>query len=197
MTQLFLQTNNKQKIPPILSRMAPTDNIATLSDRELSEKLRQYGVNVGPIVKSTRGLYEKKLRKFVLGQVSKPKYEEVPDDDEDDEDDEEEEEEEEKYQEKPAPVRPTRNEPRRRVPPMPATPPRGKPVQLEERVTTTTSRQTRTAPPPTTKPKSKGFPVWIILLVILILVGLGYLILQNMESAGESNIPREIESETV
>lgn len=48
-----------------------------------------------PHIESTRGLYEKKLRKFVLGQVSKPKYEEVPDDDEDDE---EEDEEEEKYQ---------------------------------------------------------------------------------------------------
>ncbi|XP_046561209.1 emerin homolog 1-like isoform X2 [Haliotis rubra] len=180
--------------------MAPTDSIAGLSDRELGERLREYGIKVGPIVKSTRGLYEKKLRNFELGQVSKPKYEEVPDDDDDDEDEDEEEEEVEKYEEKPAPVRSTRNEPRRRLPAMPAmpaTPPRGKPVHFEEPVTTAASRQTRAAPPPTTKPKSKGFPRWIIVLVVLILVAVGYLVLQNMESAGENNIPNQIDAETV
>ncbi|XP_067683429.1 emerin homolog 1-like isoform X2 [Haliotis asinina] len=175
--------------------MAPTDSISSLSDRELSERLLGYGVKVGPIVKSTRGLYEKKLRNFELGYVSKPKYEEVPDDD-DDEDEEEDEEEVEKYEEKQAPVRSTRNEPRRRAP-LQATPPRGKPVHFEEQVTTAASRPARAAPPPTTKPKSKGFPIWIIVFVILILVAVGYLVLQNMESAGESNIPNQIETETV
>uniref|UniRef100_A0A3B3SL48 LEM domain containing 1 n=1 Tax=Paramormyrops kingsleyae TaxID=1676925 RepID=A0A3B3SL48_9TELE len=73
-------------------------DVSQLTDVELKARLLQYGVNVGPIVASTRTLYEKKLR-ILLKPVSQPplngagyaaQYSDVEDEDEDDDDDDEE-----------------------------------------------------------------------------------------------------------
>ncbi|XP_023649273.2 LEM domain-containing protein 1 isoform X10 [Paramormyrops kingsleyae] len=72
-------------------------DVSQLTDVELKARLLQYGVNVGPIVASTRTLYEKKLR-ILLKPVSQPplngagyaaQYSDVEDEDDDDDDDEE------------------------------------------------------------------------------------------------------------
>ncbi|XP_048873038.1 LEM domain-containing protein 1 isoform X4 [Brienomyrus brachyistius] len=72
-------------------------DVSQLTDTELKARLLQYGVNVGPIVASTRTLYEKKLR-VLLKPVSQPplngagyaaQYSDVEEDEDDDADDEE------------------------------------------------------------------------------------------------------------
>lgn len=40
-------------------------DVAQLTDAELRENLKSHGVNVGPIVESTRKVYEKKLLKLI------------------------------------------------------------------------------------------------------------------------------------
>ena len=39
--------------------------VSQLSDEELMEELRRYGEEPGPILDSTRGLYQKKLAKLM------------------------------------------------------------------------------------------------------------------------------------
>nr|XP_022302564.1 emerin homolog 1-like [Crassostrea virginica]XP_022302565.1 emerin homolog 1-like [Crassostrea virginica] len=62
--------------------------IQDLSDKDLAEELRSLGVHPGPIIASTRSVYEKKLMKLKSGggAAAKPrahtKYTEVPDDEE-------------------------------------------------------------------------------------------------------------------
>ena len=40
-------------------------DVCQLSDEELLEELRKYGEDPGPIVESTRGLYQKKLARLM------------------------------------------------------------------------------------------------------------------------------------
>lgn len=65
------------------------EEIQNLTDKELAEQLRGYGANPGPILASTRSVYEKRLLKLREGvaavdKLHKPrtKYTEVPDDEE-------------------------------------------------------------------------------------------------------------------
>ncbi|XP_076363637.1 emerin homolog 1-like isoform X3 [Tachypleus tridentatus] len=43
-------------------------NISKLTDDELFQKLRQLGVNAGPIIESTRAVYERKLAQLLKGE---------------------------------------------------------------------------------------------------------------------------------
>jgi len=58
---------------------------STLSDEELGQMLKDYGVDIGPINIATRKTYERKLEKLKTGQVSPPSqhFEPVDDDDDD------------------------------------------------------------------------------------------------------------------
>uniref|UniRef100_UPI0037E9C827 emerin (Emery-Dreifuss muscular dystrophy) n=1 Tax=Semicossyphus pulcher TaxID=241346 RepID=UPI0037E9C827 len=47
-------------------------SLSEKSDEEISELLTEYGIKHGPIVDSTRGLYEKKLEKVMEGAAAKP-----------------------------------------------------------------------------------------------------------------------------
>merc|ERR1712227_309755 len=44
---------------------AKEDEVEQLSNKELKEKLSSMGINVGPIVDSTRKIYERKLAKLL------------------------------------------------------------------------------------------------------------------------------------
>ncbi|XP_077999780.1 uncharacterized protein LOC144452450 isoform X2 [Glandiceps talaboti] len=48
-------------------------DVANLSDRELAEELRQLGVSVGPILDSTRSVYERKLVRLRTEGPQEPK----------------------------------------------------------------------------------------------------------------------------
>ena len=51
------------------------DEISSLSDAELSAKLKQYGLKSGAITKATRKLFEKRLRKhFTKDEVNIESY---------------------------------------------------------------------------------------------------------------------------
>ncbi|XP_034551769.1 emerin homolog 1 [Notolabrus celidotus] len=47
-------------------------SLSEKSDEEIRELLTEYGISPGPIVESTRGLYEKKLEKAMENAASKP-----------------------------------------------------------------------------------------------------------------------------
>ncbi|XP_062616564.1 emerin homolog 1-like [Saccostrea cucullata] len=62
------------------------EDIQSLTDKELVDELRMLGANPGPIISSTRSVYEKRLLKLRTGgslntkPSSKKHYSEVPDD---------------------------------------------------------------------------------------------------------------------
>lgn len=60
-------------------------DFSTLSNTELRQMLKDYGIDAGPINVATRRTYERKLTKLKSGQASPPskKYEPVEDDEDD------------------------------------------------------------------------------------------------------------------
>jgi len=98
-------------------------DIGQMSDDDLRQQLKEYGVDVGPIVSTTRLFYEKKLGKLMeSGGQPHPETESEEDYDEDDD-------EEVQFNYQPAPVQST--PPRQRRPPVEASPPRQK-IQAAE-----------------------------------------------------------------
>ncbi|KAL5014224.1 hypothetical protein ScPMuIL_008494 [Solemya velum] len=190
--------------------------MAELSDRDLSDQLRAYGVNVGPIVATTRKFYERKLQKLIDGGG-------VVDDQPEEEYSQSEEEEEEpvrKYEEPKRVYPPPRsydqppryNEPTPKSydPPTtyePLRPKSGKvsPMQTTTYTTTTvTQRTVREAMEDEqlksksayTKPKPRppannngGVPMWVKLIIFLVVLFFGFLVFYNMEPSAESVIP--------
>ncbi|CAI8044206.1 hypothetical protein GBAR_LOCUS24545 [Geodia barretti] len=57
--------SGKRQTTKTASQTAYMAEVVQLSDEELLEELRKYGENPGPIVDSTRGLYQKKLARLV------------------------------------------------------------------------------------------------------------------------------------
>ncbi|XP_041350077.1 emerin homolog 1-like [Gigantopelta aegis] len=175
--------------------------ISNFSNKELVEKLRDYGVDVGPITVTTRSVYEKKLMKLLSGVEfeSPSKYEPVDDDEESDEDIIE-----------TVYTRSTQNpvrqqktlfgsaysEPRRRLEreePSPGRIPRyeaaGDPASNLRPV------PRRPMPAATSPVKKKGIPLVVKVSIFVVLLILAFLIVKNMESSAQSNIPQEIEAE--
>uniref|UniRef100_A0A0B7AEM7 LEM domain-containing protein n=1 Tax=Arion vulgaris TaxID=1028688 RepID=A0A0B7AEM7_9EUPU len=58
-------------------------DVSSLSDPELSQILKDYGVDVGPVNAATRRTYERKLMKLKTGAEPAPRYQPVDDDDDD------------------------------------------------------------------------------------------------------------------
>lgn len=168
------------------------ESVTSLSDHELADKLKEYGFQPGPILPTTRRVYERKLAELETGQKppSTSRYEPV-DDDEDEEDEDNEadtdspdEEVQLKSQPRQRMTRSTRTEtqtPRREV---------GKPSPrkpLHARMEDPPVRDIRSSQ--SAKPSSKGLPLWVKLLAIVIVAVLVFLVIKNMESAPATNIP--------
>uniref|UniRef100_A0A0B7AHS0 LEM domain-containing protein n=1 Tax=Arion vulgaris TaxID=1028688 RepID=A0A0B7AHS0_9EUPU len=167
-------------------------DVSSLSDPELSQILKDYGVDVGPVNAATRRTYERKLMKLKTGAEPAPRYQPVDDDDDDGQIEEslvrppE-------FSRRPAPILP---EPpqlhMRKVRETEFTP------RIESRPSLPLTRKTVSSySTPTSKPyptklsqdKSKSYPLWLKLLVIAVVLILVYLIYANMEPQAKSNIP--------
>jgi len=186
---------------------------ASLTDEELGQMLKDYGIDVGPINIATRGTYERKLNKLKTGQASPPsqKYEPVDDDDDDDD---------EVQLRVPATSTPSMPSGRGTPSSIPV------PTQVRSRVldasstpkldqidsrpplysarssTSTYSRAPQASrgdyqtmgtpmvdPQKLAESKKGGIPAWVKLIVFCVMALLGYLIYSNLEPDARSNIP--------
>lgn len=174
--------------------------IADLTDDELRQQLQDYGVNVGPIVSTTRLFYEKKLAKLIDSGGQPPSQSET----EESEEEEEEEEDEEvqiNYSRQQAPPKPfpqhastpvtmTRDyEPitqartatptsaavRRNVP--------GRPVEQRQAATKGSAAQKQ----------GGGWSAWLKLIFVLFVAFLVYLVVINMNPSAD--IPKIVETD--
>lgn len=183
-------------------------DIASLSDEELREQLKEYGVNVGPIVSSTRLFYEKKLGKLIDSGGIPPEQPETEESEEEEEEEEEDEEiqfrykqQQQQYAPRPA-MKPQHTS-------TPITQPQNYTPITQARVATPTAatRRTGTSQPdsrPVTASRPKetktsktegggGISMWIKLLFVIFVAFLVYLVIINMNPSAENKIPLTIE----
>ncbi|KAK7503659.1 hypothetical protein BaRGS_00005198 [Batillaria attramentaria] len=178
-------------MPPL--RQLP-DSITSLSDQELADKLREYGVALGPILPTTRRVYERKLAELETGQKPPPSTGYAPvDNDEDDEEDDNEadtdspdEEVQIKHQPRQRMTRTTRSETHQTTRREVGKPSPRKPLHAEmEDPPVRASRSSQSQ-----KSSSKGgLPLWVKFLAIIIVAVLVFLVFKNMESDPASTIP--------
>ncbi|ESP01135.1 hypothetical protein LOTGIDRAFT_238341 [Lottia gigantea] len=178
--------------------MPPIPDLELMSNRELVELLKEYGISSGPIVGSTRKIYEKKLLQKLTGEEIKSQYAPAPHDDS-----------EEDVPPSPAykDLSDSRSQPRKRgfrsgtpenVEPLNESYRRSPRLNKKPMKFTSTPIQ---KPGNTDQDSSKnssssgGIPLWIKIVLILIAIVIGYLVLQNMEISVDNNIPRGIEAE--
>lgn len=191
-------------------------DIAELTDDELRERLAGYGVNVGPIVSTTRLFYEKRLGKLIDSGGVLPERPEPESEEEDDEEEEEDEEVHINYSKEPqmyspppqartyqAPTGYTPITQQRRASPTRAA------TATHRTVTSTTSQAPRQTSAPTprqtsaptpdkkTTKKSGGFALWIKLLFVIIVAILVYLVIINVNPSAQNKIPMSLETEEV
>ncbi|XP_060575662.1 emerin homolog 1-like isoform X1 [Ruditapes philippinarum] len=174
--------------------------IADLTDDELREQLIEYGVNVGPIVSSTRLFYEKKLSKVIAAGGVPPHSETEESEEEEDEEEVEEEEVQFNYRQHTQSV--PRPAPGPQYTSTPVTQNQSYTPVTQARVATPTTATRRNVPsqqgdgptsatkPKTTEKQSKGgISMWIKLLFVVIVAFLVYLVIINMNPSAENKIP--------
>ncbi|KAL4238607.1 hypothetical protein ACF0H5_003314 [Mactra antiquata] len=189
-------------------------NIDSLPDEELRRQLQEYGVNVGPIVSSTRLLYEKKLAKLIEsgGVLQQPQPEEY--EDEEEEEEEEDEEVQINYSKPPAKPKPAPVEtkpkqiPKPQYTSTPVTQTDYVPV-TQARVATPTQAVRRNVGPsctadtrPTTSDGEQssgggGISMWIKVIFVIVLAFLVYLVIINMNPSAQDKIPVSYEEDLV
>ncbi|KAK6175088.1 hypothetical protein SNE40_013623 [Patella caerulea] len=190
--------NNSNRLKAESNTMPTTHDVSQLSNRELAEQLRVHGIVTGPIVVSTRKIYEKKLIQCLTGHEVKSPHKPV-NDDEDEED------------VAPSPAYLERTEARRRAHVRGGTPERNiestplsdsyrrSPISRREPIRNTStpvkSSFTKESNTSTTSAKTGGIPLWIKLASVAVLVVIAYLVVKNMESQEDNNVPRGIEAE--
>ncbi|GFN74905.1 emerin homolog 1 [Plakobranchus ocellatus] len=174
-------------------------DVNSLSDEQLSDMLKEYGVDVGPINVATRGTYERYLIKLRTGQTSPPSHFEPVDDDEEDEDTEvilkhhsp-------KKENQPSSISHTqprqRHEPQENHIPTPKGDSLSRPPLFAARKTTSTPYTSTPRPTGSSssqhQPQNSGsIPAWVKVTVVVVLLVLVYLIYTNMEPTAVSNIP--------
>jgi len=65
-------TKTGKVTPSRVSVLSQSIDVTSLSDAELTDKLQEFGVNAGPIMESTRKLYQKKLEKLLADAPKEP-----------------------------------------------------------------------------------------------------------------------------
>ncbi|XP_076448158.1 uncharacterized protein LOC143284904 isoform X2 [Babylonia areolata] len=175
------------------------EDITSLTDQELVDQLLQYNYTPGPILPSTRTVYERKLFKLKTGQEAVPssRYEQVHDDDDDDDqaDDDSADEE----------VILQQHLPRQRLtkttytPEVRKTPPRqqemSRKVERPSSANRSQSAQSARLQKEKSPPSTGGLPLWVKLLAIVIVAVLVFLVVKNLESDPASegpDIPEEL-----
>ncbi|RUS73528.1 hypothetical protein EGW08_018713 [Elysia chlorotica] len=176
--------------------MAPIDprNVSSLSEEELSEMLKGFGVDVGPINVATRRTYERYLIKLQTGQASPPSKHEPADNDEDEDT--------EVILKQPPPQQQmaSSSQPRQRhhVPESHIPTPKGdslsRPTLSSAKKTTSAAfvpytRPSQSAPLQQQQQSTGGIPGWVKLTAVAVFLVLAYLIYINMEPNAVSNIP--------
>lgn len=186
-------------------------DIGSLSNEELREQLQDFGVNVGPIVSSTRLFYEKKLGKLIDSGGNPPSQSQSEESEEEEEEDNENYEDEEvqfnfTHQEsipqKQAPVPQQTSTPVVQPPKTytPITQPRlAAPTQAAVRRNVPSQQDTRQQAP-TKKASSPqksggGMSMWLKLIFILLVAFLVYLVVINMNPSAENRIPLSIDDQ--
>ncbi|KAK3715803.1 hypothetical protein RRG08_001144 [Elysia crispata] len=177
--------------------MAPVDpkDVNSLSDEQLSDMLRDYGVDVGPINVATRRTYERYLIKLQTGQALTPSNFEPADDEDEDEDTE-------VILKHPPPQERflSSSQPRQRhqVPnshiPTPTGDSLSRPPLTSSKKTTSASftpfaRSSPSVPLQQQQNGNGGIPGWVKLTAVVVVLVLAYLIYTNMEPNAVSNIP--------
>lgn len=159
------------------------EEIQNLTDKELAEQLRGYGANPGPILASTRSVYEKRLLKLREGvaavdKLHKPrtKYTEVPDD-----------------EERSPPPKPRSPRVRKRV---------VKKVEVEPEevddvdnsaasdLTDNEPSQTSMTDPEPSAKSSGGVAMYVKVFILLIVLFFVYLVYINMEPSSGNRVPK-------
>ncbi|XP_013381753.1 emerin homolog 1-like isoform X1 [Lingula anatina] len=168
-------------------------DISSLSDEELMEKLKELGYSPGPIVESTRAVYERKLQNLLdfgpAGERVGNGEDQFSADSSQEEDTEEE----------PEPIRTRSDDVRRRAKQSTDSPAKARPPSPRKRVRDTGYRSAPApaadvAPPatsgaaPTQKKRSLSLVVQVLIFVVIAVFV--FLVLQNMEPAGKSKVPK-------
>lgn len=157
------------------------EEIKNLTDKELAEELRELGASPGPILASTRSVYEKRLLKLRAGgatveKVLKPrtKYTEVPDD-----------------EERSPPPKPRSPRLRKRVVK------KVEPEEVDEIDNSAASDLTDNEPSQTSmtdsEPSSKssgGVAMYVKVFILLIVLFFVYLVYINMEPSSGNRVPK-------
>ncbi|KAK0044388.1 emerin 1-like isoform X2 [Biomphalaria pfeifferi] len=179
--------------------MAPIINFSNLTDMELSQMLKDYGVIVGPINVATRKTYERKLLKLKTGQESPSSQRYTPvDDDEDDDDNEVEI----RQPIKHSPFKMDYSQARQRKE-ISETYSSSSSSRVESRPSLSTSARTTTSYVPAASEQQEhyhdkrrenvssvsGIPLWVKIVFIAVILVLVFLLYTNMESAAQSEIP--------
>ncbi|KAL8597504.1 hypothetical protein ACOMHN_047731 [Nucella lapillus] len=174
-------------MPPL--RPIPA-GIKNLTDQELADQLLKCSYSPGPILPSTRSVYERKLFELQTGEQASPNvsYEPVDDDDDDDnvemaeEADEDSADDEvvlQQHQPRLRTTKTTRTEGRKTPPRQPVT----------AKATPTGRPQSARAQKELSSSSKGGLPLWVKLLAILVIAGVVFLVIKNMESDPASEVP--------
>lgn len=196
-------------MPPL--RPLP-ESITSLSDQDLADKLKEYGVKLGPILASTRRVYERKLAELETGQSPPPTSGYTPVDDDDEDDDEEGEEDMYADDSPDEEVQMKQKQPRQRTtrttrtetqstriethtPPRVGGPLPRKPLHSGMSETpirgsySSSSSSSKSSQSSDSLKSTGGLPLWVKLVAIIAVAFLVFLVFKNMESEPESNIP--------
>lgn len=173
--------------------MPPINDVSSLSDEQLSDILKEYGVDVGPINVATRRTYERYLLKLQSGKPAPPSPHEPVDDDDEDEDTEvilkqpa--------FQQESVPSQPRQRNIQESHIPTPrgdslSRPPLSSARKMTSAPFTPSARPSQPSTSQQVKSSNGSIPVWVKLTALLVVLVLAYLIYTNMEPNAVSNIP--------
>ncbi|XP_059157581.1 lamina-associated polypeptide 2, isoforms beta/gamma-like [Physella acuta] len=192
-------------MPPVGQNL----DFSSLSDQELSQMLKDYGVDVGPINGATRKTYERKLIKLKTGLDSPPSHQYDPVDEDDDDEDEVVQIRQPVLERTPVMSRSETSEttrmrrdiPEAYTPRMESRPtPETYSPRIESRPTLSSSRRTTVSYTPATDVQTErterskertsgGIPTWVKIVGAVVILILIFLIYSNMEPTAVNQIP--------